>query len=281
MAKPELRDHRKFLKLKRLLGAPTPHVLGYLDCLWHRGYQTGDPFIGDALDVEAAAEYPGEPGTFAEACFQSGFLDRDEAGGYSIHDLYQHAPKYAKQRMQRRGTAPKVDRAVQKQAESGPNGSQSGEIEPARSTDPRSENLEPKTENKPIPPQSRGGVETAPPKTRSPSPMDPIFEAVAEVTGLDRVTAAKKIATAAALLYRAVPPYSPDEIREFGRRFWELCPHAIDKNRQRPTPHEIAGHIGLIRAPTAPPQKVRSPPKGRSNRETELLDELNEAERAA
>ena len=53
MAKPELRDHRKFLKLKRLMSEPTPHLLGYLECLWLRGYQTGSSYIGDALDVDA------------------------------------------------------------------------------------------------------------------------------------------------------------------------------------------------------------------------------------
>lgn len=164
MAKPELRDHRKFLKLKRLLNAPTPHVIGYLDCLWHRGYQTGSPFVGDSLDVEAAAEYPGEPGTFTEAAFQSGFIDRDESGGYTIHDLYEHAPKYAKQRMHRRGTAPKVDRSGHGVAQNGPRGPENDKNETARSTsgplcaglgnkaesldpNPKAESLDPKTEN--------------------------------------------------------------------------------------------------------------------------------------
>lgn len=105
MAKPDLRDNRKFLKLKRLLGEPTPHVIGYLECLWLRGYQTGNPLIGDDLDVEAAAEYPGEPGKFAHAAHQAGFLDQSDSG-FLIHDLYDHAPKYVKMRMRRNGFAP-------------------------------------------------------------------------------------------------------------------------------------------------------------------------------
>ncbi len=86
--------------------------------------------------------------------------------------------------------------------------------------------------------------------------MDPIFDAIAEVTGLDPSTAGGRIGTAAAKLYRAKQPYTPEEIHEFARRFWEFCPHAADKNRQRPTPHEIANHIGLLRAKPAPPQSA-------------------------
>lgn len=277
MAKPELRDHRKFLKLKRLLNAPTPHVLGYLDCLWHRGYQTGSPFIGDALDVEAAAEYPGETGTFTEAAHQSGFIDRDENGNYLIHDLFDHAPAYAKKRMRRRGTAPKSSHLDRETTEVGPNashvvpnGTENTKNEAARDTDPRSKNLEPRTENlQNANPPDGGGKETNPKVTRAPSPMDPIFDAVAEVSGLDPNTAAQRIATAAAILYRAKPAYSPEEIHEFGRRFWELCPWAIDKNRQRPTPHEIAHHIGLLRAPPAPKQTVRAPPRTKAEQQTD------------
>lgn len=107
MPKPELRDHRKFLKMIRLLGnIPVSHAIGYLDCMWNRGYQTGSPFVGDAHDVESAAVYPGEPGTFAAAAFEAGFLDQDPDGNFIIHDLWEHAPSYAKKRIERRGFAP-------------------------------------------------------------------------------------------------------------------------------------------------------------------------------
>jgi hypothetical protein len=149
MAKPELRDHRKFLKLKRLLGEPTPHVLGYLDCLWHRGYQTGAAFIGDEMDVEAAAEYPGEPGKFARAARESGFIDEDREGLFSIHDLYDHAPKYARLRMKRKGNAP--ERTCPEVAERGTNVPCDGTDETRNGQNcdsappkPRSENPEPK-----------------------------------------------------------------------------------------------------------------------------------------
>jgi hypothetical protein len=154
VAKPELRDHRKFLKLKRLLGEPTPHVIGYLECLWHRGYQTGSAYIGDDLDVEAAAEYPGEKGRFSHAAHEAGFIDQNDDGTFAIHDLFDHAPAYAKKRMGRRGNAPSGTnypgdvsrteavsfRAVQELADSVPRGTQSPE--------PRAQSLEPRTESR-------------------------------------------------------------------------------------------------------------------------------------
>lgn len=147
MAKPELRDHRKFLKLKRLLGEPTPHVLGYLDCLWHRGYQTGSALVGDALDVEAAAEYPGDAGDFTKAAHAAGFLDLDGDGNYLIHDLFEHAPTYAKKRMRRRGTAPKSAHADTETEKSCPRGQQNDQNEAGRHTEPRTKNQEPRTES--------------------------------------------------------------------------------------------------------------------------------------
>lgn len=106
MAKAELIDHPKFKKLRRLLGEPTPHVVGYLECMWRQGYQIGSAVLGDADDVEAAAEFPGERGRFASAAHQAGFIDQDADGTFLIHDLYDHAPKYAQMRMRRKGTAP-------------------------------------------------------------------------------------------------------------------------------------------------------------------------------
>lgn len=198
MAKPELRDHRKFLKLKRLLGAPTPHVIGYLDCLWHRGYQTGDPRIGDADDVEAAAEFTGERGTFATAAFQAGLIDQDEEGNFSIHDLYEHAPAYVKKRMGRKGTAPKGTRpesghgeddfrAGEEPPNSLPNGNQvcprgheNDENRPARHTktdlDPRSENQEPTTRptDPPKPPAEAAGEKPSVGSSEKNETFDPL-----------------------------------------------------------------------------------------------------------
>lgn len=170
MAKPELRDHRKFLKLVRLLGDPRPHVMGYLECLWLRGYQVGTAFVGDADDVEAAAEYPGERGRFAAAAFEAGFLDRDADGTFLIHDLYDHAPKYAQMRMRRKGNAPahplpNLAETVTDVPDLGTTVPGSAGNGHARATEPRTQIPEPRSQN-PEPKPKASGEGSAPPARR-------------------------------------------------------------------------------------------------------------------
>ena len=272
MAKPELRDHRKFLKLKRLLGAPTPHVMGYLECLWLRGYQTGSPIIGDSLDVESAAEYPGEIGTFTKAALDAGFIDLGEDGRYSIHDLFEHAPSYAKKRMSRRGTAPKSSRADTKTPETLPRGSENAEKPPARHTKTRTKNQEPRTKNSP--PTPSGGVESepapevvSPAEEKQPRPRNLLFDAVAEITAMDVSMNGTKIGTLTARLKDAEPPYTPEEVLEFGKRFGEICPWGPQSGRMRPTLNEIREHIGKVRAKPPPAAMVphgKAPTRGQA-----------------
>jgi hypothetical protein len=63
-------------------------------------YECGDPLIGDKTDVELAAEWPGEPGKLCQALLDCRFLDEND-GGFSVHDLYDHAPEYVQRRMER------------------------------------------------------------------------------------------------------------------------------------------------------------------------------------
>jgi hypothetical protein len=147
--KAELLDHRKFLRLVRLMNEPTPHVLGYLMLMWRRGYQTGSPALGDELDVEAAAEFRGEPGKFAKAALAAGFIDRTPNGDFEIHDLWDHAPDYVKKRMARGGNLPdglndycgisprKNRRAASKTADLTPRGVENGQTDAARRTEKR------------------------------------------------------------------------------------------------------------------------------------------------
>jgi DNA-binding transcriptional ArsR family regulator len=88
-------------------------------------------------------------------------------------------------------------------------------------------------------------------KPREPNPL---FDAIAEVTGLDPATAGALIGSVAASLSKAEKPYGPADVREFARRFHELCPHAAKDTppRLRPTAKEIERYIGLIRASPPP-----------------------------
>lgn len=303
MAKPELRDHRKFLKLRRLLGEPTPHVMGYLECLWLRGYQTGNPAIGDELDVEAAAEYPGDEGKFAKAVVAAGFVDRDEKGHHSIHDLFDHAPKYVQLRMVRKETAPegttwdsitrpRGSKKSPKNGSSEPQVSsrelQNGENEFARTTelpkttktnpkDKRQETRDKKQETKT---SSVFSSADAGMKEKPQRPRDLLFDAIAEVTGADPATAGPRIATVKKALLEADPPYTPDEVRNFGREFPTLCHWAAENGRQRPELFELRNHIGKIRNPPqiAVNAICRPPPKTfdqiKAEQNLKLFDDL-------
>ena len=98
MARPNLRGHRKFRRLVFLLGMPAPHILGHLEFVWQAAYESGDERIGDRVDLELAAEWPGEKGAFAQASIDAGFFDEDEHGVVTVHDLWDHAPDYVERR---------------------------------------------------------------------------------------------------------------------------------------------------------------------------------------
>src|SRR5262245_51849408 len=100
MARAGLQDHPKFRRLVYLLGEPVPHVVGYLECMWEVAYQRGNPTLGDRLDVELAAQYPGDQGKLVQALIDSKFVD-EENGLCLVHDLISNAPDYVKKRMRR------------------------------------------------------------------------------------------------------------------------------------------------------------------------------------
>ncbi len=101
MARPTLRLHPKFRRLMYLLSLPEPYALGLLECLWEVAYASGDERIGDAVDVELAACWPGEKGMFCKTMLDCGFLDTLPDGSFAVHDLWDHAPEYVKARARR------------------------------------------------------------------------------------------------------------------------------------------------------------------------------------
>lgn len=109
MARPGLDRNVKFRMLCRLLGEPRPHVRGYLECLWDVAYENGDPIIGDSVAVEAASEYPGQPGKLFRALLECGGQQRvgfiepvpNSENLYQVHDLFDHAPDYVQSRKEK------------------------------------------------------------------------------------------------------------------------------------------------------------------------------------
>jgi hypothetical protein len=89
----------------------------------------------------------------------------------------------------------------------------------------------------------------------TPRPRNLLFDAVAEVTGSEPAIVGGRIGSLAAKLAKATPPYTPEEVRAFGRRFGEFCPWGPEKGRMRPTLNELKDHIGKVRAGAPPPQR--------------------------
>jgi len=82
--------------------------------------------------------------------------------------------------------------------------------------------------------------------------VNPLFDAIAEVTGAPPKAAGSFIAKVAAALAAEEPPFTAAEVREFGRRFSELCPWAAKDNRTRPELGELQKHVGKVRAQPPP-----------------------------
>jgi len=106
VARPTLYAHRKFRRLARALKSEAL-AAGHLELLWHSAYESGDDWIGDGDDVEAAARWTGRKGVLTSALLTAGgdedpgFIEPDLRGGYRVHDLWDHAPEYVRKRRTR------------------------------------------------------------------------------------------------------------------------------------------------------------------------------------
>lgn len=88
-----------------------------------------------------------------------------------------------------------------------------------------------------------------PPKEKKQRPPDPLFDAIAEVCGLDASVKSNGalIGSVAASLRNATPPYSPDEVRQFAAEFHRHCPYARQNGQTRPTPKEVEKNTCKVR----------------------------------
>lgn len=108
-------------------------------------------------------------------------------------------------------------------------------------------------------PSEPTSADKPPPKEK---PRNPLFDAVAEVTGYDPATAGGLLGSVAAALAKADPPYTPEDVREFARQFVVLCPYAARDGRTRPEPKELQTHIGKLRNSAPPPTAPTTKPAG-------------------
>jgi len=72
---------------------------------------------------------------------------------------------------------------------------------------------------------------------------DPLFDAIAEVCQVDPITTGPSIGKVKAALLKASPPYSPDEVRAFGKGWW-----AWDRRTDPPSLWNLQEKIGKVRA---------------------------------
>jgi len=101
MARPSLERNVKFKRLVIALGLPRPYVRGLLETMWDVAHECGNPVLGCADDVEAAAEWPGDPGVLFVTLSELRWIDEASNGVWQIHDYWHHAPDYVKKRRQR------------------------------------------------------------------------------------------------------------------------------------------------------------------------------------
>lgn len=95
-----------------------------------------------------------------------------------------------------------------------------------------------------------------PPKPKAepkPRERNTLFDAIADVCGLDPSMHGSLIGGVAVDLNKADVPYTVDDVREFAKRFWELCSWAKKDGRTRPTGPELRKYISQIRAAPATP----------------------------
>lgn len=105
MARIGLSKHRKFRALVRVLGSPVI-ARGSLELVWDAGYETLDPVVGAAPDVEELAFWKGRKGELAAALVAAGFLDTREDGLLELHDFWGNAPDYVLKRAKRQHLGP-------------------------------------------------------------------------------------------------------------------------------------------------------------------------------
>lgn len=187
--------------------------------LWETCYETGDPCLGDAETIEAAAEFPGTPGDLVKALLtcggegRAGFIEPCPGRtGYQVHDLFDHAPDYVKKRLKR-----ELERSGRTMADTGgqwpPLTANGAPPAPTPNSIPNAAHSES--------PAGRPILDAAPvstdPASKPPAKgriRDGLFSAVAAVTHSDPGAAGSHIGRVCKELREADPPFTPAEVRK-------------------------------------------------------------------
>jgi len=74
---------------------------------------------------------------------------------------------------------------------------------------------------------------------------DALFDAICEICSVDPATAGASIGTVKKALLKADPPYTPDEVKEFGRHWW--ADDWRNKRGEPPSIWKLKEQIGIVR----------------------------------
>jgi len=242
--KPSTTQSIKFAKLKRRLKLCHWQAVGVLESIW-LFTQLNSPGgnIGKLSneDIAAGIEWDGDADEFVEAMIAIRFFDVCPVNRLIIHDWEEHCPTWVKGNMVKYG---KKFAHIHTSPKDGPK-------EPPKEPRINAPNVPATaTEQAPTCPIQSSPDETIsakPKRERKKRERNPLFDAIAEVTGADVKVNAGHIAKVAAILVEATPPYTPDDVRRFARDLCKLCDWGRKAGRKIPTIGEIQNHIYLIR----------------------------------
>jgi len=119
--------------------------------------------------------------------------------------------------------------------------------------------------------------EENPPEAKKIRTRNLLFDAIAEITDSAPKASGSYIAKVTKALASEEPPFTPEEVRDFRKRFRQLCTWAEKENRDVPTLNEVEKYIGRVRSvkPTANLRNpVRDSASGPTAKEIETRDRL-------
>lgn len=244
----DLLDDPAVIAVANATGLDEYSVVGRLVKLW--GWANRHTVDGNAASVTETflsryLDLDGTGAAFVGALVASGWLDRID-GGLRFPKFDRWNSHSAKQRVltARRVAAHKASGNAKGNAVGNAKGNAPSVSDALPTEEKRREEINTSSPGKP------GGKTPG----RKPGKPNPLFDAIAEVCGADPATAGGFIGKVSAALAAADPPYTPEDVREFGRRFLTLCPWAVGE-RTRPELGELQKHIGKIRAAPAIPER--------------------------
>lgn len=121
MARRTLDRHPKFKRLFRELRINRALARGHLELWWDSAHDKSCPIFESAAELEACAEWEGEPGALAAKLVDVKLADALPKGRLQVHDYWDHCPEYVwKRQHYRLNKTAENSRKRQKMAENLP-----------------------------------------------------------------------------------------------------------------------------------------------------------------